>query len=198
MRLILMRHGMTCGNEQQRYIGKTDEILSPKGRKNVLRFATDGRYPDVDRIYVSPMKRCIQTAELVWPEQKLIRVNAFRECDFGTFEGKNYRDLKGDPYYQKWIDSKGTLPFPDGEDVAAFKKRSLRAYGRTICEVQKDYSESEQESLTVAMVVHGGTIMAIMEYYAVPKKDYYDYQVENAGGYVVDYEGGWLMNVRPL
>lgn len=198
MRLILMRHGMTCGNEQQRYIGKTDEILSPKGRKNVLHFAVDGRYPDVDRIYVSPMKRCIQTAELVWPGQKLIQVNGFRECDFGTFEGKHYRDLKGDPYYQEWIDSKGTLPFPDGEDVAAFKKRSLRAYGRTICEVQKDYSESEQESLTVAMVVHGGTIMAIMEYYAVPKKDYYDYQVENAGGYVVDYEGGWLMNVRPL
>ena len=29
--LILLRHGMTKGNEEHRYIGRTDEELSEKG-----------------------------------------------------------------------------------------------------------------------------------------------------------------------
>ena len=35
--------------------------------------------------------------------------------NFGAYEGKNYEDLKNDSYYQKWIDSNGTLPIPEGE-----------------------------------------------------------------------------------
>lgn len=198
MRLVLLRHAMTCGNEQKRYIGTTDEGLSEKGRHSLLHFVVDGRYPAVDRVYCSPMKRCVQTAGLVWPAQALITVDAFRECDFGAFEGKNYRELCGDPDYQKWIDSNGTMPFPGGESQALFQKRCLRGYAQMQKDLQAVYTKQELETLTVAMVVHGGTIMAVMEQYAVPKKGYYDYQVENAGGYLADYEEGRLIHVRTL
>ena len=33
MRIDLVRHGMTRGNEERRYIGITDEPLSERGRK---------------------------------------------------------------------------------------------------------------------------------------------------------------------
>ncbi|MBS5084331.1 MAG: histidine phosphatase family protein, partial [Clostridiales bacterium] len=43
-----------------------------------------------------------------------------------------------------------------------------------------------------AVVVHGGTIMSIMEAFAVPKKAFYDWQVKNARGFLVTVnEADW-------
>ena len=46
-----------------------------------------------------------------------------KECDFGDFENKNYKELSGNPDYQAWIDSGGALPFPGGEDPEGFRNR---------------------------------------------------------------------------
>ena len=85
-----------------RYIGsRTDEPLCREGRELL-----EGRfYPDVSRIYVSPMKRCVETARLIWPEMsgRMIPVSDLRECDFGDFENKSYRELNGNPDYQAWM-----------------------------------------------------------------------------------------------
>ena len=51
------------------------------------------------------MKRCIQTAQIIYPGREAVVVDDLKECDFGRFEGKNYIELSGDAYYQKWIDS---------------------------------------------------------------------------------------------
>ena len=64
------------------------------------------------------MRRCIQTAKILYPGRAQVKIEEFRECDFGSFEGKNYQDLSGDPVYQAWIDSGGTLGFPGGEEPA--------------------------------------------------------------------------------
>ena len=40
-----------------------------------------------------------------------------------------------------------------------------------------------------ALIVHGGTIMAIMERYALPKGGYFDYQVGNGDGFVLSPDG---------
>lgn len=62
MEAILIRHGITNGNIEKRYIGTTDEPLidseKERLRKNI--------YPDADIIIISPMKRCIQTAEIIY------------------------------------------------------------------------------------------------------------------------------------
>lgn len=39
-----------------------------------------------------------------------------------------------------------------------------------------------------ALVVHGGTIMNIMEAYALPKKEFYEWHVGNGCGYLVELE----------
>ena len=51
-----------------------------------------------------------------------------KECDFGDFENKNYKELSGNPDYQAWIDSGGTLPFPGGEDSEAFRIRCREGF----------------------------------------------------------------------
>ena len=39
-----------------------------------------------------------------------------------------------------------------------------------------------------ALVVHGGTIMNIMEAYALPKRAFYEWHVGNGCGYLVELE----------
>ena len=182
MSWILIRHGMTQGNLEKRYVGsRTDEPLCPEGIAQLEKQA----YPEADRVFVSPMKRCTETAAILYPNIKAETVPDFRECDFGAFEYKNYAELNGNAEYQAWIDSGGELPFPGGESRAAFAARCVRAFER----IRK---EAPQEDC--ALIVHGGTIMAIMEAMAFPKGSYYDFQVRNGSGYILDEDGSY----RPL
>ena len=105
-----------------------------------------------------------------------------RECDFGAFENKNYQELSGNADYQAWIDSNGTLPFPGGESNEAFRQRCCQAFLYITEELQKQ-EEKTGQTLRAAVVVHGGTIMAILEHFGTPKKNYFDYQVKNGCGY---------------
>ena len=197
--LILIRHGKTAGNLLGRYIGsRTDEPLCDEGREELA----GKQLPEVERLYVSPMKRCVETAEILWPgfdRKKMQKVMDLRECDFGDFENKNYKELSGNGDYLAWIDSNGTLPFPNGESMDAFKSRCLEAFARIVEEV----SGAEQEWIAsgktgifrAGIVVHGGTIMAILEQYGYPKAAYFDYQVKNGCGYrLTPVEGTRLWN----
>ena len=197
--LILIRHGKTAGNLLGRYIGsRTDEPLCDEGREGLA----GKQLPEVERLYVSPMKRCVETAEILWPgfdRKEMQKVTDLRECDFGDFENKNYKELSGNGDYQAWIDSNGTLPFPNGESMDVFKSRCLEAFARIVEEV----SGAEQEWIAsgktgifrAGIVVHGGTIMAILEQYGYPKAAYFDYQVKNGCGYrLTPVEGTRLWN----
>lgn len=173
IRVYLIRHSYTEGNLFKRYIGRTDEPLCEEG----IRLLQGRCYPVAEKLVVSPMHRCIQSAELIYPNQSYEIVEDLRECDFGLFENKNYKELDGNEYYQRWIDSMGTLPFPEGESREEFRERTLAAFQRVVEQCLKEGCSS------VAFVIHGGSIMNIMENCALPKGSYYDYQVKNGDGY---------------
>ena len=94
MELILIRHLKTPGNEKRQYIGSTDEELSEQEVMNFKQKYKIDSYPQVQQVIVSPMKRCIQTAELIYPEVQIQQESLLKECDFGIFEGKTYEELK--------------------------------------------------------------------------------------------------------
>ena len=186
MKILLIRHGKTAGNLEKRYIGRTDEPLCPAGIEE-LRAC---RFPQWSVLVSSPMQRCLQTAEFLFPAQKIHICEAFRECDFGDFEGKNHAELDGDPQYQAWIDSGGNLPFPNGESPAAFRGRCCDGFRQTANEFY------DTESL--ALVVHGGTIMAILSQFALPHRAYFDWMTANAQGWLCERNGNTLTVLEKL
>ena len=133
----------------------------------------------MDRVYASPRKRCRETAEILYPGQEITLVEEFAECDFGEFENKNYQELSGNPNYQKWVDSGGTLEFPGGESRKEFRERCIAGLNRVVLEAY------ENQWAEAALIVHGGTIMSILEAYGFPHQDYYSWHVKNAEGYRV-------------
>lgn len=129
--VYLIRHGATNANREHRYLGRTEEPLSEEGREELKAFQRQGLYPDpasLQALFVSPMERCRETAELLFGDYEQHIIPEFREMDFGLFEGKNYQDLQGDARYQAWIDSNGTLPFPEGESREGFIARCRRGF----------------------------------------------------------------------
>ena len=74
MTVYLLRHGETEYNTQRRYLGRTDLPLSPKGRADLV----PGDFsPGI--VYVSPLRRAVETAELLFPDAETEAVPGLRE-----------------------------------------------------------------------------------------------------------------------
>jgi len=76
--LVLIHHGLTLGNEGKRFIGTTDEPLSSTGVAGLQM----REYPMAGLVFSSPMKRCVQTAEILYPGIKATIIDQFRECNY--------------------------------------------------------------------------------------------------------------------
>lgn len=181
MTFYLLRHGATKGNREKRYVGATDEPLLPESRAALSSLCL----PAVSRVYISPMLRCMETAALLYPNVPVEAVSGFRECDFGEFEYRNFKELKDRPEYQAWLDSRGRVAFPGGESREAFSFRVVRAFDRVA-------GKAEKQNGDAAIIAHGGTIMAIFEARSLPARDFYEYQVANGRGYAARWQDGAL------
>ena len=189
LKVLFIRHGQTIGNKEKRYVGSTDEGLTIEGRNAIMQY----HYPQVEAVFVSPMKRCIETAQLLYHQNQYEVVDDFRECDFGMFEYKNYQELSENKDYQRWLDSGGLIGFPNGETREEFQGRCIRAFDYVIEKaMQKEY-------VSIALIVHGGTIMSILDKYSVPKKDFYDWQLGNGQGILAEiYREEWKNDLRRI
>ena len=98
--IFFIRHGATEGNLRRRYIGRTDEPLCGEGIAQVETLRKQGL--SIDELFVSPLLRTRQTADILFPKMHYTVVDGLIETDFGRFEGKSADELSGDPAYQVW------------------------------------------------------------------------------------------------
>ncbi|SHH94320.1 alpha-ribazole phosphatase [Sporobacter termitidis DSM 10068] len=180
MDIILVRHGKTEGNLFRRYSGRTDEPLCREGVEHAKASGADQTVP---RVYVSPMRRALETARIKFPNAAQTVCPDLREMDFGDFEGKTADELQNDADYTKWVESNCTLPCPNGEQMDAFADRICRAFDGIV----RESIENNDNRLVV--VAHGGSIMAILSRYGRPERQYYDWYVDNCCGYRARLDG---------
>ena len=178
IKLVMIRHGATPSNKEHRYLGRIDEGLSMEGEQ-ALQEARNA-YPYIDYLFSSPMRRCTQTARILYPKQEIFVIPEWMEMDFGDFEGKNYAELKDNEYYQKWIDSNGTLPFPNGESREDFTERCKQGFYKMLLQLKNQ--NQINSAMAAGLVIHGGTIMSLLSTFC--GGEYFDYQVANGQGYI--------------
>ena len=172
--VILLRHGQTAYNADNRYTGTLDIPLSEQGRA-ALRTADFA--PDV--VYVSPLLRARQTARILFPLSRQQVIEDFREMCLGSFEGRTYLEMQGDAAYVAWLNSNCEIRCPGGETRAEFCQRTCQAFAQLMQE------QIRQDQRQVVIVAHGGTQMAILERFARPHRDYYQWQAANGAGYLL-------------
>lgn len=125
MDVIFIRHGETSENKSGIY-GSLDTSLSEKGKGQILK--TKGILEDIsfDEVYISPLKRTIETANILCLDG--ILEPRIEEINFGIFQGKTYEEIKR-KYPQEtydWTNDYINYRIPDGESLMDLYKRTSK------------------------------------------------------------------------
>ena len=170
-RISVLRHGMTEANDKGIYIGHTDMPLSQKGASELAAKMDEFDYPTVHRVYSSPLRRCTETSEILFPCTEIVTVDDLIELDLGEFENKSVDELINRDDYKAWLrGSKDARP-PQGESLEEMTARTYKALHTVIMSMMED-------GLThCAMITHGGIIANMLSCFGLPK---YDPQTLNA------------------
>ena len=93
MGIYIIRHGQTELNIRQVLQGRSDYPLNEAGIAQAEDAARHLRGIRVDRVYTSPLRRAVQTAEIVAPGVPRIVDWRLIEMDYGPYEGAGLREL---------------------------------------------------------------------------------------------------------
>lgn len=178
-RIHLIRHGLTAANLDGRYAGVTDIPVTEEGIRELRACRDTLQYPDATRFYTSPLTRCRQTLDVLYDEPDYIVVPDLREWDFGRFENKTPRELRGDRDFQNWMTDSVRYQPPGGERGEDFLSRVIRGFQDVVYDVMRS---GERDSV---ICTHGGVIMALLSSCGVPERHYRDWICGNGRGYTV-------------
>ena len=177
-KIHLIRHGLTEGNLKQQYIGSTDLPLAAAGVAELQRLKQEIDYPKVDMVYSSPMLRCKQSANILYPGKDTVLVDNLREIDFGEFEGKTANELESNPAYADWAAGRISAA-PGGEENTEFAKRLCIGLNEIVRDMMAKGAEH------AAVIMHGGAIMMLLASCAVPRKSMVEWTCPAGGGYSI-------------
>lgn len=164
MKLYFIRHGETVWNTQAKLQGKSDIPLNEKGV--ALARVTGEALADVPfaAIYSSPLKRALQTAQLVAGDRDIPIVTDQRleEIGFGIWEGlschKDHYEIPSDSFQDFFLDPFGYQPPAQGETVQ-------HVCGRTADFLEELIRKMGEEDSSVLVSCHGCTLRALMNYF---------------------------------
>ncbi|MES1255714.1 MAG: 2,3-diphosphoglycerate-dependent phosphoglycerate mutase [Acidobacteriota bacterium] len=188
-KLVLLRHGESTWNQENRFTGWTDVDLAEKGRREAEeagRLLRDGGYV-FDRAYASLLKRAIRTLwialdalDLLWiPVVKDWRLN---ERHYGNLQGLNKAETTaqyGEAQVKIWRRSYDTPPPPlaegDPRDPAHDRRyANLRRSDQPLTESLKDtvarvvpywtdvIAPSVRNGERVVIAAHGNSLRALV------------------------------------
>jgi probable phosphoglycerate mutase len=179
MKLYVVRHGETTYNEQDRVCGVSDAPLTERGREQARALAESIGKLHIDRVFVSPLARARETAELALSGTGLCAAVEPRliEEDFGACEGVPRKD----PVFQYAKRNIGVRQ-PGGE---SFIRLCHRVYS-LIEELGRTYPDEN-----ILLVCHGTLGRAVRTYFVDMSNDeIYSYNMGNCEIVEYDYPSG--------
>lgn len=113
----MIRHGETDYNKKHLVQGgKTDIALNETGRAQAQQAAAHFSRTAYNQIFVSPMKRALETANILTGASNYKTDERLREIDFGAWEGQSVTQLQ--IQYPGCFDTQTKLILPDYAMVA--------------------------------------------------------------------------------
>lgn len=141
MKLYVLRHGQTNYNKEGIFQGDKDIELNEEGREQARITAEELKNIKFDKVYVSPLKRAVETAKIV-TENELEIDDRLKERSFGRLEGK-----KVIPDYEERVEEFQI------ETIESLEKR----VGSFLKEIFTKYKNNEN----ILVVTHGGVAQII-------------------------------------
>lgn len=174
-----IRHGDIDETLKGKYIGTTDVPLSDKGKSNLKEYDHKFIYPGTAVVFTSPLKRCTETAKILYPALTPLVIEQLSECCFGEWENKSAEELKNDPDFEKWLAGSNEVKPPRGESGADFTRRICLVFEQIVEGLMKTGNTE------AVVVTHGGVIMTLLSVYGLPQAKPFDWIMDNGFGYSV-------------
>jgi probable phosphoglycerate mutase len=131
-RLVLIRHGETVWHTENRYAGRTDIPLSPRGQDQAERLARWASSARLSAIWVSPLLRARQTAK---PSERATGLTAhvdprIEEVSFGQAEGLTRAECERSfpEAFAAFEADPAAHPLPGGEYPRAAAERAIACF----------------------------------------------------------------------
>lgn len=191
-KIYLIRNGLTDGTIQGKYIGHTDEELCEQGRQQLVELITKGYFPEVEAAFSSPLKRCTQTAKLIYPTKEPIIMDDIAECNFGEFEGMTADELSDDENFRNWLKGGSDAAPPFGESNGEFITRICNGFIKIIDGILKT---GTRES---AIITHGGIIMSWLAAFGLPEAPLTDWRTPSGCGYMLSLNASLWSRIRKI
>ena len=83
--VYLYRHGITKGNLNAQYIGHTDLPLTSDSVLQLRNIKARCHYPDVSAVFTSPLKRSLDSANILFPKNNPLVINELIEYEEFTY-----------------------------------------------------------------------------------------------------------------
>ena len=172
-----IRHGACEESRKGIYVGTKDYPLSEEGKAELRKLDKEYEYPGTAVVFTSPLKRCLETCEIIYPAIKPIVIDDLRECSFGEWEGRSADSLSGNEDFKKWLAGDTFVKPPKGESGAEFTKRVCNIFQNIVDGLLKTKNTNS------VIVTHGGVIMTLLSVYGLPQAKPFDWAMEDGCGY---------------
>jgi len=161
--LVLIRHGQSTWNKENRFTGWIDVPLAEEGVEEAKQVAKKIKGIHFDISYTSVLKRAIDTLEIILKENnwhiKIIKNKALNERMYGDLQGKNKDEIKkiyGEKQFLLWRRSYDIAP-PNGESLKDTAARVIPFF-------QKHILKDLKKNKNVLVVAHGNSLRALVMY----------------------------------
>lgn len=131
-KIFLLRHGQIDYGIEKRYIGITDLPLSNAGIGQVTRLKEYFSGIEIEKAYTSPLKRCLQTADILLEGSSISRevIDELKEINMGDWENQTIAYIKD--HFPEMYEIRGAnidsfIP-PGGESFEQLQKRVMPAF----------------------------------------------------------------------
>ena len=159
--LILIRHGQSIYNEENRFTGWKDVDLTQKGVDEAISSANLLKDKNINLAFTSNLIRAQKTLDLILNELNIkidiIKNEALNERDYGSLVSQNKKeaaDKYGVDMVQKWRRSYD-IPPPDGESLKMTLERTVPYFKNEIFPLL-----SKNENIIIS--AHGNSIRSIV------------------------------------
>ena len=189
-KIHFIRNAPGEGFDEGRYIGHTDVPLSEEGRAIASQMHDDCVYPYAETVFTSPLKRCTETAAILYPNKEAVPIDGLMECNFGEFENKTAEELRKYDIFSEWLEGKSAPPF--GE--------SSKDFGMRICKTFEKIAEGMMKSgvFETAIVTHGGVISIILAAYGLPQAPMHQWMAPDCSGYTIRFDPAMWMRDKKV
>ena len=176
----ILRHGLTQGNIDGLYVGHTDMPLCSQGIEQLGQMKEDYCYPETRFIFSSPLKRCTQTAKIIYPDVKPIIIEDLIEYDFGQFDGRSAAELhEKQPLFDRWLKGEQDVRPPFGESNEEFAKRVCDCFVKIVDGIIKSDADD------TAVITHGGVITTVLSNCGLPEALPHEWMTPSGCGYTI-------------